>query len=46
MGNDVDIAIEILYFHINMNGVVFLADSTYQSESMNSLRYNGRKLIL
>ena len=34
------------YNHMNTNGVVFLADSTYQNESMNSLKYNVKKLIL
>ena len=36
----VGIATEIYYYHMNENGVVFLADSTYQSESMKSLKYN------
>ena len=28
MGNDAGIAIEILFFHMNINGVVFHADPT------------------
>ena len=28
MGNDQGVVIEILYFHTNMNGVVFHADTT------------------
>ena len=45
MGNDVDIAIELFYIHMNLNGVVFLAVSTYRSESMNSQKYNEKKIL-
>ena len=44
MGNVVGIVIEINYFHMNMNGVVFHADSTQQKESTNSLKYNEKKI--
>ena len=45
--NVVGIAIETLYFHMNMNLLVlFVVDITSINEKMNSLKYNGRKLIL
>ena len=43
MVNVVGIVTERHYYHMIMNGVVFLADSTYQSESMNSLKYKEKK---
>ena len=45
MLNIAAIVIENLLYHTNKNGVVSHADSTYLNESMNSLRYNGRKLF-
>ena len=42
----VDIAIERLYFHTNMNLLVFRGDSTQLKENVNSLNYNERKIII
>ena len=43
MANNVVIALEIHYFHMNMNGLDFDADITQMNENMNSLKFNGRK---
>ena len=40
MPNVVGIVIEIHYYHMNMNGVDFLAGSTCRSESLKSLKNN------
>ena len=44
MENVVGIVIEILYYHLNMNLLASHVDITYTNESMNSLKYNERKL--
>ena len=46
MENVVGIVIEILYNHMNMILLASHVDITYTNESMNSLKYNERKLIL
>ena len=43
MANLAGIAIEILYYHMNTNGVVFHADSTYSKENKSYLRYKEKK---
>ena len=40
------IAIEILYYHMNMNLLVSHADITLINEKMNSLKNKEKKIIL
>ena len=39
MQNNVDIALEVHFFHMSMNGLVFPVDIVFLNESMNSLKY-------
>ena len=46
MVKNAGIAIEILYYHMNMNIRVSHADSMLSNAKTNSLKFNGKKLIL
>ena len=43
MPNFVDIVIETLYYHMNMNSLVSHVDSMYSNEIMNSVKYKEKK---
>ena len=45
MENTAVIAIEICYYHTDMNGLVFHVDIMYLKENMNYQKYKERKLI-
>ena len=45
-GKHVDITIEILFFHMNMNLLVLLVDSTQQKENMNFQKFKTKYLFL
>ena len=44
MQNNKVIVLEILFYHTKMNGLAFHVDITYLNESMNSLKYNEKKI--